>query len=191
MTQTLLDTDAAIRAEGDDILNRKGLRKLTEEYSPFHIVGSYTLQLMVWRDLDIVMDAPNITISQFFELGERITALLSPWKMFFTNNRDNEPRRYPKGLYWGIRLGDIKRGAWKIDLWAFDSDVCQEKVQECQKLASRINDENRLIILDIKTHVWNHPRYRDTMTSQDIYDAVLDHSVKSIDDFWKHMEKKE
>ena len=153
MTQTLIDIDAAIKAEADDILNRKGLRRLIEEYSPFYIVGSYTLQLMVWRDLDIVMDAPNITISQFFELGERITTLLSPWKMFFTNNRDNEPGRYPKGLYWGIRLGDIKRGAWKIDLWAFDSSGCQEKVQECQKLANRLNDKNRLIILDIKSHV--------------------------------------
>ena len=111
MTQELFDTDAEIKVEADDILDLKGLRKLIEEYTPFYITGSYTLKLMVWRDLDIAMDAPNITISQFFELGERITETFAPWKMFFTNNRDNEPGRYPKGLYWGIRFGDIKKGA--------------------------------------------------------------------------------
>lgn len=119
MTQQLFKTDVAIRAEADELLDYRGLRKLIEEYAPFHIVGSYTLELMVWRDLDIAMDAPDITISQFFELGERITESLSSWKMFFTDNRDNDPGRYPGGLYWGIRLGDFKKGSMEDRLMGF------------------------------------------------------------------------
>ncbi len=189
MTEDLFAKDQSLRREADNILEGKSLRKLLEEYAPIHITGSYRLHLMVWRDLDILMDAPNITIPEFFVLGNRITSLLSPWKMSFTNNRDHESGRYPRGLYWGIRLGDLRKGAWKIDVWAFDSEQCRAKVQECEKLRKRLNDDNRLTILSLKSQLWNHPRYRDTITSQDIYDAVLDHSVRTLSDFWNYVEK--
>ena len=166
----------------------KGLRHLLDEYAPISVVGSYALQLMTWRDLDIIMDAPTITVAEFFELGRCVTTLLSAWKMFFTNNRDHN--QIPRGLYWGIRLGDIKKGAWKIDLWAFDSEQYSSKIQECEHLHSRLNAVNRLAILKLKSHLWKDPRYRDTITSQQIYDAVLDHGIHSLDDFWVYMEMK-
>src|SRR5207249_157623 len=109
--QALLTTDHQLRAEADEILDVKGLRPVLEEYAPISVVGSYALQLMTWRDLDILMDAPTITVPEFFELGQRVTTLLSAWKSFFTNNRDHN-NQFPRGLYWGIRLGDIKAGAW-------------------------------------------------------------------------------
>src|SRR4030095_8513723 len=108
--QALLMTDHQLRAEANGILDVKGFRPLLEAYAPISIVGSYALQLMTWRDLDIIMDAPRITVADFFELGRRVTILLSAWKMFFTNNRDHN--QIPRGLYWGIRLGEIKTGAW-------------------------------------------------------------------------------
>jgi hypothetical protein len=190
MEDDVLAIDRTIRAEGERLLNRTGLAKILQEYASFSVTGSYTLELMVWRDLDIAMNAPKISIADFFDLGKRITALLSPWKMFFTNNRDNNAGRYPVGLYWGIRLGDIKKGAWKLDLWAFSTEEYRQKVEECQNLKARLNDGNRLTILTVKAQIWNHPQYRDTMTSQDIYDAVLDHGVTSLDGFWEYMKSK-
>ncbi|HJP95428.1 MAG TPA: hypothetical protein VJ875_26000 [Pyrinomonadaceae bacterium] len=182
--------DEALRAEADVLLYELGLKKLIEEYAPVHITGSYALQLMVWRDLDIMMNAPGITVGQFFDLGKRITVLLAPWKMFFTNSRENSSNDYPSGLYWGIRMGDIKRGAWKIDLWAFDSDQFREKVLEGEALKSRLTEKNRLIILDLKGQLWDKPEYRDTITSQDIYAAVLDREVKTLDEFFRFIKKK-
>ncbi len=182
--------DKKIRSEADVLLYDKGLRKLVEEYAPVHVVGSHTLNLMCWRDLDLAMDAPAITVSEFFELGKRITALLAPRKMFFTNNRDHSGGNDPRGLYWGIRMGDVRRGAWKIDLWAFDTDQCLEKVRECEALRSRLNEENRLKILHLKSQLWDKPQYRDTITSQDIYDAVLDRGVNTLDGFFEYVQKK-
>jgi hypothetical protein len=186
----LLAVDEMLRAEADALLRQRGLQKLLEEYAPIHITGSYTLHLMVWRDLDIAMDASAISVPEFFDLGKRITTLLTPWKMFFTNNRDNDGGRYPRGLYWGIRMGDTKRGAWKIDLWAFDSDECRTKVCECDALGSRLNDQNRLTILRLKSQLWDKPQYRDTITSQDVYEAVLDRGVETMDEFAKYAEQK-
>lgn len=144
--------------EAQVLLEQRGLRNLIEEYAPVYVVGSYTLELMVWRNLDLAMDAPDLTVAQFFELGRRITDLLTLWKMFFTDNRTYDSGRYPRGLYWGIRLGDIKQGAWKIDLWTFDSDECQSKVQECEALKARLTNQSREWIMDIKSRVFAKPR---------------------------------
>jgi hypothetical protein len=190
MMNEFVAVDEMLRAEADALLHERGLQELIEQYAPIHITGSYTLHLMVWRDLDIAMDAPAISVPEFFDLGKRITTLLSPWKMFFTNNRDNDGGRYPRGLYWGIRMGDLKRGAWKIDLWAFDSDECRAKVRECEALKSRLNNENRLTILRLKSQLWDKPQYRDTITSQKIYEAVLDRGVGTVDEFMKLAEQK-
>ena len=86
----LLNTDRLLRTEADALLESRGLRTLLEQYAPIHVVGSYALELMVWRDLDVLLDAPGITVDEFFDLGRRIAGALSPWKMFFTNNRDHE-----------------------------------------------------------------------------------------------------
>jgi hypothetical protein len=190
MEEDLFQTDASLRAEGMALLDGRGLRRLIEEYAPVHVFGSMTLGLMVWRDMDLAMEAPGLTVKQFFELGARITDLLSPWKMFFTDNQTHDGGQFPRGLYWGIRLGDIKEGAWKIDLWAFDSVRCQVMARECEALKRRINQDNRHCILSIKSQIWRDPRYRDTVTSQDVYNAVLDHGINTIDGFWEYMESK-
>ncbi len=65
----LLIADQNLRAEADGILEARGLRRLLEEYAPIHITGSYTLQLMVCRDLDLLMESPGTRIPEFFELG--------------------------------------------------------------------------------------------------------------------------
>lgn len=190
MKEDPFQVDARLRAEASDILDRCGLRALIKEYAPVHVMGSHHLKLMVWRDLDLAMDAPDITIAQFFELGTRITELVNPWKMFFTDNRAHDSGRYPKGLYWGIRLGDLNSGAWKIDLWAFNSADCAARIQQRDALMNRLTPANRVPILAIKSDIWNNPQYRDTVTSQDVYDAVLDHDIQTTDEFLKYIEKK-
>jgi len=188
----LLNTDRQLRTEADALLESRGLRALLQQYAPIHVVGSYALELMVWRDLDVLMDAPGITVNEFFELGGRIAAMLSPWKMFFTNNRDHQGTPSdPRGLYWGIRLGDIKAGAWKIDLWAFELEQSREKILECQHLKSRLNHQTRLTILRLKSQLWCDSRYGDQVTSQDIYDAVLGHGAQSLADFWSYVRSRQ
>ena len=102
----LLNSDRQLRTEPDALLESRGLRTLLEQYAPIHVVGSYALELMVWPDLDVLMDAPGITVNEFVEPGGRIAAMLSTWKMLLTNNRDHKGTPPdPRGFYWGIRPG--------------------------------------------------------------------------------------
>jgi hypothetical protein len=183
------ETDEELRAEADRLL-ASGLRQVLSDYGKIHIIGSYTLQLMVWRDLDIVLEMPGIDRKAFFELGSRISQLLQPFKMFLTDYTVG-PNEYDfHGLYWGIRLGDLRQGAWKIDLHAEDRQRSQRMVEQCEALASRLTPDCRRRILTIKSTVWNHPAYRKTVTSQDVYDAVLDHAVTTVDEFWAYINRR-
>jgi hypothetical protein len=85
MADALISQDAALRAEADDLLARTGLQDLLGRSGTVHLSGSYALRLMTWRDLDIYLDAPGMTVAEFFALGSRITELLDPWKMFFNH----------------------------------------------------------------------------------------------------------
>jgi len=113
------ETDEELRAEADQLL-ASGLRQVLSDYGEIRIIGSYTLHLMVWRDLDIVLEMPRIDRKAFFELGGRISQLLQPFKMFLTDYTVAAGEYDFHGLYWGIRLGDLRQGAWKIDLHAED-----------------------------------------------------------------------
>ena len=63
-----LHTEAEIRAEADKLLS-SGLRETLESYGKVHVVGSYRMRLMAWRDLDIHLVREAVDKTAFFALG--------------------------------------------------------------------------------------------------------------------------
>ena len=182
--------DQAIRKEADQLLGPKGLRSLLKDYGTPHVTGSYVLHLMTWRDLDIYLDAPDLSEESFFRLGGRIASCLSPVRMSFRNERIVRTPNLPLGLYWGVYLGDERKGAWKIDIWAVDSQECERQLDFNRQLAAAVTPSFRCRILSIKQACWKDPGYRKTYTSQDIYRAVIEQGIEDIDGFKDHMNGK-
>jgi hypothetical protein len=178
-------TDAQLRAEADGILYGKGILERAARYGKVHVRGSYALQLMAWKDLDIAIAMSPMDEVAFRKLGDELIAALSPTRVTY-HNRVAEPMPgMPKGFYYGFRLGDLHSGGWKIDLWAMEPGEMSERISLEEKLASRLTDETRKAILAIKAKLWTHPEYRKSITSQDIYRAVLDGGVADVDGFWR------
>lgn len=177
-TEELLALDEAIRAEADEILWERGLHRLLAEYGEVYPTGSYALRLMTWRDLDLYLVAPDITVGAFFGLGRQIAELLGAPRMHFRNERVGHTAGLPRdGLYWGIYMGDERAGAWKIDLWAMDEEEHSRLQAYLDAIAARLSSKARRCILRIKSACWMRPGYRLRYSSQDIYEAVLDHGV--------------
>lgn len=180
----LLVLDEALRGEADEILWERGLHRLLAQHGVVYPAGSYALQLMVWRDLDLYLVAPGITVDAFFRLGHRVSELLDAPKMHYRDERIGRTPGLPRdGLYWGIYLGDERAGAWKIDLWALDEEEHRRLQAYQDMIEARLDDETRRRILHIKSAVWMRPGYRVRYSSQDIYRAVLDHGVADVDAF--------
>lgn len=179
---THLTVDAEIRGEADRLLE-SGLRDLLDAFGEVHITGSYVLELMTWRDLDIHIVREDLDQSAFFRLGRDIAALLRPHRMHFRDETIVRTSGLPRGLYWGVYLGDERAGAWKIDVWTTSRADFEPSRRFTARLLERLTPERRETILAIKSACWRDPDYRKGFSSADIYNAVLDQGVKTVDEF--------
>jgi len=169
--------------EAKKILISDGLQDVLGKYGEVLPTGSYALDLMTWRDLDLYLISEDISTTKFFELGAEINNHLNPIKMSFRNEYPGKTKNLPKGLYWGIYLGNERNAAWKIDLWCVSGSETLRRHQFCKNLESRLNSENRSIIHELKEKCWKNRHYRKRFYSIDIYDAVVKHSIVSFDKF--------
>ena len=169
------------------MLYEKGLLSVLSSFGRPHISGSYLLNLMTWRDLDIYLEMDKLNEEKFFELGNKINALLKPVKMSFRNELLAKSKGLPEGLYWGIYLGDERKGAWKVDVWAVETKECKRLTEYCEALKQKITPGDALRILEIKSQCWMDPGYRRTYSSGDIYTAVLGKNVTDIEGFREYL----
>jgi hypothetical protein len=182
---THLSVDDELRAEADRLL-ASGLRDLLAAFGEVHVIGSYALRLMTWRDLDIHIVREDVSPSAFFELGGAIAALLKPHRMHYRDETIEQTPGLPPGLYWGVYLGDERKGAWKIDIWTSSRANFELVKRYGDRILERLTPETREAILAVKAACWQHPDYRRGFSSSDIYAAVLDHGVKDAERFWLH-----
>src|SRR5437867_6630479 len=174
--------NAELKGEADDLIAKARLPELLAAYEEWFIGGSYSYDLMCWRDLDIYVFDPTHDLKSCFAVGYELTERLAARKSRFTNNL-RQFGRGPDGLYWGIKLGDSPHGNWKLDLWFLDKAGYEEHRAYSERMRERLDAETRSVILRIKESYWQQTAYRDTITSDMIYRAVLDDGVRTVADF--------
>ena len=167
--------------EAKDLLENRGLKRTLEKYGSILPTGSFALDLMTWRDLDLYLMSDNLSSTDFFKLGADINDLLNPVKMSFRNEILAKTDGQPNGLYWGVYLGNERKGAWKIDLWCVSKVEALTRHRFCEDLGKKLNSENRSVIHDLKSRCWENKYYRKEFYSTDIYDAVLKNDIFSFD----------
>jgi len=182
--------NSTIHKEADDILYGRGVLLALKKFGTPHVTGSYALNLMTWRDLDIYLEANAISEENFFQLGSGLNTLLGPVRMSYRNERIAKTEGLPHGLYWGIYLGNERKGAWKIDVWALDTDECRKRLRYCADIERKLTPEFRKIIMAIKSDCWQDPSYRRFYTSKDVYDAVISRNVTSVAQFRELMQQR-
>src|SRR6266404_3769249 len=129
-----LMTNDELKAEADLMIRRAGLPELFAPYARWFVGGSYSYDLMCWRDLDVYVFDPEHGLKQCFDIGYEVTMRLAAKKARFTNNIGGEPN----GLYWGIKLGDERKGAWKIDIWLLDAAGYEEHGRYSAEIRRRL-----------------------------------------------------
>jgi hypothetical protein len=184
-----MSTSTPLRDEADRVLFEKGLLALLQKYGEPHVSGSYALDLMVWRDLDVYLQAEAMSERRFFELGGRIAELLAPSRMHFRNERIGQTVGLPHGLYWGVYFEVAESRLWKLDIWCVPGEECRRLLAHCENIQARVTPATREIILVIKSACWQHPEYRSGFSSQDIYTAVLEDGISTLDAFREYLSR--
>lgn len=187
MAELLFEQNRRIKEEADKIMHQNKLLEVLGAFGKPHVSGSYSLDLMTWRDLDIYLEADLISEKRFFQLGGELATALSPLRMHFRNERIGKTAGLPKGLYWGIYMGDERNEAWKIDVWAVPGKECKRLIKYCEAIRAQLDDTSSGVILSIKSQCWQDPEYRRSYSSAQIYEAVLRGGVRDMQGFWNYL----
>ena len=147
------------------------------------IVGSLHLGLMVWPDIDFTVIAPDeANLDNAFTVAHDLVAAHGVKKLSIADVRIDPPAGLPNGIYLGPRMqhGDLD---WQIDIWIVNQRDATERNQQTERFMTRLTEPRRQAILAIKQVAAASDHYHRGVSSVDIYLAVLDHHVETVDDF--------
>jgi hypothetical protein len=182
----LLERQDTLQAEAWRTLDALDLAAALAPIGLVEVIGSLATGLMVWRDIDLLVIAPGLSASVAHEAMARyfghpgIGAIRYRYDHAAQNpaNDPNDDRYYYALFYHGDGGHE-----WKIDISIWIADPPHVERLPSSSLIARLNDETRLAILWIKDRWFARPEYRTSVYSVDIYDAVLDHGVRTPEEF--------
>jgi hypothetical protein len=182
----LLVRQRALQAEAEQIRARLDLDRVLGIVGNPVLVGSAALGLMVWRDIDITVVCQSLNKRAVLAAATELAAHQDVKTMQFRDDSgrfNQEQEKYPDGLYIGLRCHPAEMAEWRLDLWFVDDPDRQPDLAHLRTMPGHLTDDTRLAILRIKTLWSTRPEYGRSVSSWDIYTAVLDHNVRDTDEF--------
>lgn len=182
----LLEREAALRARADEVVRDLDVMALAATVGTPTRTGSSALGLMVGRDIDITT-VGDLDLERVYALGRVLATHPRVWRITFRNDtgRWNTSPRYPDGLYWMVDYVDATGDTWKLDLWFLAQGTTQFDLEHMKTLPQRLTPVVRATILRIKEErqASAAPAPAPPLPSYEIYEAVLDHGVRTPAEF--------
>jgi len=159
-------------------------------------VGSAALGVMVRRALDFTVICADLgTAVQEAVAGLGAGLSLHPRVRQVQLRNDtgawNTDPTYPDGLYLGLQYRSQQDQDWTLDLWFVDQPDRQPDLAHLQDLLPALTPTRRATILAIKQACCSLPEHRSKASSYDVYRAVLEHDVRTTEQFdqWLHNQR--
>lgn len=182
----LLRRQEALQSEAQQVITELALIPLLSRAGKPEQIGSSMSGLMVWRDLDFNILCPHPSPDLIFETMQPLMTHPRVTKLLYHNDTGQYAPPELQGderYYFVVYYKSDAEHEWKIDLSFWLSDTPRNQQAYLEYLAQRLTDETKLAILWIKD-VWSHlPTYPYQVGGTDIYDAVLEHGVRTPDQF--------
>jgi hypothetical protein len=175
--QELLERQAALQAEARDFVAEHGIQRRLERLGRVIPVGSAVTGLMVWRDLDYMVDAPGAAAGDVWDgLRPLLHACQQVVYADETGELAGEAAPFERH-YFVFRLG-----GWKLDISVW-TNGSPEEVERHQEKLRELDASTRLAILRIKDARHERPDYPEVVGGFEVYEAVLEHGVRTAEEF--------
>jgi len=185
----VLERQAALQVRSDEVVRDLDALGLAGTVGTPTRTGSSALGLMVRRDIDITT-VGDLDVARVFALGQVLATHPRVWKVTFRNDTGawNKSADYPDGLYWLVDYVDEAGDAWTLDLWFLAEGTTQYDLEHMKTMPARMTREARVAILRIKEDRLANvaPPPAPSMPSYEIYEAVLDHGVRTTAEFERY-----
>ena len=191
-TDDLLRQQSELQAEARTVEADVGLEELLTPIGQVHRVGSAALGLMVWRDLDLTVVCTKLSLAPVTAVGARLAEHPRVNTVRFRNDTGqwNTDPKYPDGLYLGVGYRSPASHDWKLDIWFVDEPERQPDLAHMRWMPEKLTPEARTTILLIKNMWAFRPEYGKSVTSFDIYSAVLNEGIRTLADFDRWLERR-
>lgn len=144
-------------------------------------VGSAVTGLMVWRDLDFTVDAPGVAAAEVWKALAPLLARCQSLK-YADETGDRVAETAPHERHYFV----FRIDGWKVDVTVWTSGAPETVERYQRELPERLDDGTRLAILRLKD-VWHtRPEYPEVVGGFDIYEAVLEHGVRTPEQLDQH-----
>ena len=185
-----------LHRQGDSVLAKSGIRRILSDMGHVLMVGSYSLDLLVRPDLDIIVTSEN---------PERATAVHATKRILdegyfqsvvfidhFTFRKRLDAGMNARGFYWHLDVPEAAFGVqWKVDVWYLHpaENWFGARTQSFQALLEA-DPEKRTTILELKTHFLEGRGYRHGLKGGVICEAVLEHGFRTPGELVSFAERK-
>ncbi len=186
----LLEQQEILQAEANRLVEQLDLPTMVGGAGRFERLGSSVSGLMVWRDLDLGASCGWLSPERAWETMAPLAAHPRTTRVEYRNEtgRLAPPELRGHGRYYFVARHETEAGEeWKIDvsLWAPESPP--GPLAHAEEMRRRLTPETRLAILWIKD-VWHRRSYYpDRVSGMDIYEAVLEHGVRTPEQFGRYL----
>lgn len=186
----LIKKQVSLQSQAQEVLKNLDLINLLSRYGKPRIVGSVALGLMTWPDIDIDLISKNeINEKDYFEIVQKLFDQENIKQLVLINNQTSFEKNRPRSVYLGI-IFDLAGVDWKIDIRYLNS-VDAYAGNDLEEIKAKITNDKIEAILEIKTAFHNHPKYRKEFSGYDIYVAVLNRSVSTVEEFEDYLKSKQ
>ena len=170
----------------NEILAKTNAVEIFSKLGKVEIIGSLRLKMMYRLDIDLLVisekiektEAQEIT-KHFLDMGIFQTVALADYQTFPAYDM-------PLGFYWELII-PYENKNWKFDVWYLKpeekyTDMVLSSIKRFESALAK-NPEKSETILKIKEAYFDGVKYRDKVKSFDIYTAVLENGVNSVEEF--------
>jgi len=174
-----------LQAEAAVVQEELGLEDLLPAAGTVVPVGSAALGLMVWRDLDLTVVCLSLDASIVAWIGSELAKHDQVREVVFRDDTGewNTNAAYPDGYFLGVKCRSTSGERWELDIWFIDEPDRQPDLAHVRTLPPRLTAETREAILLVKDAWAGRPEYGKSVSSFDIYTAVLDGGVRTLAQF--------
>ncbi|HEV2655936.1 MAG TPA: hypothetical protein VGT82_13305 [Ktedonobacteraceae bacterium] len=185
--EQLLRRQRLLQEEAQSVLKELNLIELLSAGGSIRQTGSSVLGLMVWRDIDLAVSSPGLSIERAFQIMHPLlTHSRVKHVRYFHQSGDFKLTGLDERYYFMVFYEGYESAEWKVDIsfWLGEG-IHPEPVHEA--IEQQLTPETRLTILRIKNAWYQLPTYRSEVYSTDIYDAVLQHGVRTLAQFDQYL----
>lgn len=186
-TEQLLQRQNALQEEAQIVLKELDLINMLRAAGTLRVMGSFASGLMVWRDLDLSVSSHGLSIERAYEIMRPLFIHPRVKQIrYLHQSGDFKENGLDERHFFMVYYDLYPQAEWKLDIsfWLAEG-IRPEPLQDI--LEQQLTPDIRLTILQIKDAWYQHPAYRSKVSSTDIYDAILQHGVHTLDEFDQYL----